>query len=68
MDVVVVVSRSHDLVDHVSPNPLDIFHASPSCSLPSLPLSVVISQQLILMWCLRGMTKLCDLGVGEDNL
>jgi len=34
MDVMVAVSPSLDLVDHVSPDPLDVSHAS-SCSLPS---------------------------------
>jgi len=35
VDVVVAVSLSPDLVDHVSPDAINIFHASPSCSLPS---------------------------------
>ena len=29
MDVVVIVSPSPDLVNNVSPNPLDIFHVVP---------------------------------------
>jgi len=35
MDVMVTVTPSPDLIDHVSPDPLDIFHAFPSCSLSS---------------------------------
>jgi len=35
VDVVVAVSSSPDCVDLVSPDPLDIFHASLLCSLPS---------------------------------
>jgi len=34
VDVVAALSRSPDLVDHISPNPLNIFHASPSCLPP----------------------------------
>jgi len=55
VDIMVVVSPYHDLIHHTSPNPLDIFHASPSCPLPSLPWSVVICQQLILMQYMRGV-------------
>jgi len=54
MDVVVAVSPSPDLVDHVSPNPLDISYVS-SCSLPSPSLSIVISHRLIFLRCSRGM-------------
>ena len=35
MDVVAAGSTSPDIVDNISPNPLDSFHASPSCSPPS---------------------------------
>ena len=34
MDVVITVPTSFDMVDDISPNPLDTFHSSPSCSLP----------------------------------
>ena len=53
VDFVVTVSPSPDLVDHVSPDPLDIFYAFLSCS---LLLSVVICHLLILMLYLRRMT------------
>jgi len=42
VDVVAAVSSSLDFIDHLSLNPLDISPTS-SCSLPSLPLSTVIS-------------------------
>jgi len=35
VDVVITVPASFDMVDDMSPDPLDIFHASPLCSLPS---------------------------------
>jgi len=35
VDLMIAVSPSPNLIDHVSPYPVDIFHASPSCSLPS---------------------------------
>ena len=54
MDAVAAVSSSPDLTDHVSLVPLDISSAS-SFSLPSLPLSIVISHRLILLRCSRGM-------------
>jgi len=34
-DVVVTVPASPDMVDNISPNPLDAFHASSLCPLPS---------------------------------
>ena len=38
MDFVVTIPASPNMVDNVSPNHLDTFHAFPSYSLPSLPL------------------------------
>ena len=54
VDAMAAVSSSPDLTDHVSLNPLDISLAS-SCSLPPLPLSIVISHRLTLLRCSRGM-------------
>jgi len=49
VDVAVAGAASLDLVNNISPNPLDTLHASSSCSPPSLPLSIVICCLLILM-------------------
>jgi len=38
VDVVVAKQASPDLVDDISPDPLDIFHAFSSCLLPSFSL------------------------------
>jgi len=35
VDVVITVPASFDMVDNISPDPLETFHVSPSCSLPS---------------------------------
>jgi len=55
VDAVVAVSYNPDLVDPISPDPLDIFHASLSCSPPSPSLECCDLYRLILMRCFRGM-------------
>jgi len=39
-DAVVIVLASPDVVHNISPDPLDTFHASSTCSLSSLPLEL----------------------------
>ena len=46
MDVVVTVPTSPDPIDNIFPYPLDAFHVSSLCSLPSPSLSVTICHLL----------------------
>jgi len=55
VDVVVAGPPNPNFVDNISPNPLDTFPASSSCSPPSPSPSIVICYLLILMPYLRGM-------------
>ena len=51
VDIMVAVSPSLDLVDHISIDPLDIFHAFSSRSLPFPPPSLSVA----IMLCFRVM-------------
>ena len=55
VDITTTVPASSIMVDDISLDPLGTLHASPLCSLPPFPLSVIICRLLHVMICLRGV-------------
>ena len=54
-DIMVIMPASLDLVENMSSNHLDIWHAFLHVHYPTLPLSAIICHLLIFTICLRGM-------------
>jgi len=72
-DVVVTVLAGPHVVDNISPDPLDTFHASSSCSLPSLStehynLSLVACHHRLEGNEIDCMDSLCSFGGYDPSL